>query len=220
VGLRAVAGLNSPEEPIQMSSPFRPTLHQHTVPAAVTKAAFVGLFAVSAFFLATPAIASAPVQASEVRINVGVAAAKPGDSIDIPVTLSGKPDVEVRDLTVRIGVPKRVLTYKDKELGLAVELADGVLDVTTADDKVDSSQTVVVFSAKGQSCIRPGILGYLQFVIAESAQKGEVVLKLLDSEATTCADAVLELAKGDDGRLTLFAVDEEIPVVGCFIFSH
>jgi hypothetical protein len=213
------SGLNLPEEPIQMSKVLLPNL-QNTGAAAATRGALIALFAAGAFFLAVPAPASTPAQASDVRINIGVAAAKPGDSIDVPVTLSGKQDVEVRGLTVRIGVPKRVLTYKDKELGLAVELADGVLDVTAADDQGDSSQTVVVFSAKGQSCIRPGILGYFQFVISGSAQKGEVVLKLLDSEATTCADTAMELAKGDDGRLTLFAVDEEIPVVGCFLFTH
>jgi hypothetical protein len=175
---------------------------------------------IALLFLAAPGVVSGLPQDSRVRINIGVAAAKPGDSIDIPLTLSANPDVQVRGLTVKIGVPKRVLTYKGNELGLAVELAEGVLDVTAADDQVDSSQTVVVFSAKGQNCIRPGILGYLQFVVAKDAQKGEVILKLLENEATTCADAILQLDKGDDGQLTLFALDEEIPVVGCFVFAH
>jgi hypothetical protein len=126
----------------------------------------------------------------------------------------------VGSVTVDIGVPKDILTYTGNERGLAVELADGVVEVTAEADKTDSSQTVVEFSAKASGCIRPGILGYVKFDVSTSAQKGDVVLKLLSTKATTCEGAATQLAQGDDGQLTIFALDEQIPVVGCFLFTH
>jgi len=174
-----------------------------------------GILAVAAF---TPAPAQA--QEGDVRINVGIAAAKPGDPIDIPLTLSGGENTQAGSILVHVGVPKKLLTYTDMERGLAVELADGELKVTTADDTVDSSQTVLEFSATGKSCIKPGILGYLKFNVSTDAQKGVIVLKLIDSKATACPNGNLQLAKGDDGQLTIFALDEQIPVVGCFFFTH
>ncbi|HWP84327.1 MAG TPA: cohesin domain-containing protein [Terriglobia bacterium] len=162
----------------------------------------------------------AAAQDSGLRVNVGIAAAKPGDPIDIPLTLSGGESGQIGSVVVHVGVPKKLLTYTEVERGLAVELADGEVTVATADDKSDSSQMVVDFSAKGKSCIKPGILGYLKFNVSTEAQKGDIALKLLGTEATACEGGPLQMAKGDDGQLTVFALDEEIPVIGCFFFSH
>lgn len=170
--------------------------------------------------LMTVAATPMAAQESDVRVNVGIAAAKPGDPIDIPLTLSGGEHGQVGSVVVHIGVPKRILSYTGMELGLAVELADGDVEVSAAEDKVDSSQTVVEFSAKGKSCIRPGILGYIKFDVSTSAVKGDVVLKLIDTKATTCEGAATQLAQGDDGQLAIFGLDEQIPVVGCFFFTH
>lgn len=159
-------------------------------------------------------------ETSGLRVNVGIAAAKPGEPIDIPLTLSGGEGGQVGSVMVHIGIPKKILSYTDLERGLAVELADGEVNVTSADDPADPSQTVLEFSAKGKSCIKPGILGYLKFDVSTDAKKGVVDLKLLDSKGTTCDGAALQLAKGDNGQLTIFALDEQIPVVGCFFFTH
>jgi len=174
----------------------------------------------SLFLFATVAATPVVAQDSGVRVNVGIAAAKPGDPIDIPLTLSGGENGQVGSVVVHIGVPMEILKYTGLERGLAVELADGEVEVTAANDKANASQTLLAFSAKGKSCIRPGILGYVKFDVSTSAQKGDVILKLIGTEATTCEGAATQLAQGDDGQLTIFALDEQIPVVGCFFFTH
>lgn len=171
---------------------------------------------VLASFAARPAAA----QEGDVRINVGIAAAKPGDPIDIPLTLSGGENVQVGSILLHVGIPKKLLTYTDVERGLSVELADGEMKVTTSDDKADSSQILLEVSAAGKNCIKPGILGYLKFNVSTDAPKGVIDLKLNDSSATACPSGDMKLAKGDNGQLTIFALDETIPVVGCFFFSH
>jgi len=167
------------------------------------------------------AFAAPPLAAQgDVRINVGIAAAKPGDPIDIPLTLSGGENAAVGSVIVHLSYPKKLLAYTDLERGLAVELADGEVKATVADDKDDSSQTALEFTASGKSPIKPGILGYLKFNVSTDATKGVIVLKLKDTKATTAQGGNMQLAKGDDGQLTIFAVDEQIPVVGCFFFTH
>jgi hypothetical protein len=155
-----------------------------------------------------------------VQINVGIAAAKPGDPIDIPLTLSGNENATVGSVLMHVEFPKKLLTYTDSERGLAVELADGEIKVAASDDKNDSTQTVLEISATAKSPIKPGIMGYLKFNVSTDAQKGVIVLKVMDTKATAADGGKMELAKGDDGQLTIFALDETIPVVGCFFFTH
>jgi hypothetical protein len=157
----------------------------------------------------------------EIRINVGIAAAKPGDAIDIPLTFSAGENATAGSIVAHVAYPKATLEYTEMERGLAVELADGEVKVTSADDPADAAQAVLEFAATGKSCIKPGILGYLKFKVSSQAQKSVVDLKLKDSKATGCQGAAdVQLAKGDDGQLTIFAIDEEIPVIGCFFFTH
>ena len=155
-----------------------------------------------------------------VKVNVGIAAAKPGDPIDIPLTLSGNENTTVGSILMHVDVPKKLLTFTDSERGLAVELADGEVKVTASDDKNDSSQTMLEFSATGKTPIKPGILGYLKFTVSTEAQKGVIVLKVKDTKVTTAQGGPMQIALGDDGQLTIFALDEQIPVVGCFFFTH
>jgi hypothetical protein len=63
-------------------------------------------------------------------------------------------------------------------------------------------------------------VAYIKFKVAKDAQKGELKLDLLDSSAKAADGKPVELAKGDSGSVTMFAIDEEIPVVGCFFFTH
>ena len=169
------------------------------------------------------ALATLPAVAQDdagVRINVGIAAAKPGDPIDIPLTLSGNENVTVGSVLMHVEFPKKLLTYTDSERGLAVELADGEVKVAASDDKNDATQTVLEVSTTAKSPIKPGIMGYLKFNVSTDAPKGVIVLKVLDTKATAAGGGNMELAKGDDGQLTIFALDETIPVVGCFFFTH
>jgi hypothetical protein len=160
-------------------------------------------------------------QEAEVRVNVGIAAAKPGDAIDVPLTFSAGENAQAGSITVHVAYPKATLDYTETERGLAVELADGEVKVTASADPADAAQSQLEFAATGKSCIKPGILGYLKFKVSNDAQKSVVDLKLKDSTATACqGGGELALAKGDDGQLTIFAIDEEIPVIGCFFFTH
>ena len=195
--------------------------HQPIAPlkAAPWRAAIVLL----GTFLLLVAVTAAPVMAQEkgtVRVNIGFAAGKPGDPIDVPVTLSGAEAVQVGRVLLHIGYPKYLLKYTGTEPGLAVELAEGDVEVSLADDPMNSSQTVLEFSATGTKCLKPGIIGYLKFTISNEAQKGSIVLKLEDSKAPECNGGDLAVASGEDGQITVFASDEEIPAVGCFFFTH
>ena len=154
------------------------------------------------------------------KVNVGIAAAKPGDPIDIPVTLSAPEQVQVQSLTGHISFPRATLSYTEVERGLAVDLADGEAKGVLQEDKNDSTLSILELSISGKEAIRPGILAYLKFRVSPDAQKGIVPLKLVDMKATMADGGPVQLAKGDDGEITLFATDEQIPVVGCFFFTH
>jgi hypothetical protein len=157
---------------------------------------------------------------SETKINIGIGAAKPGDPIDIPITLSGGEQGQVGSVNIHVSFPKALLTFTEAERGLAVELADGEVKATLGSDGDDSSQSSLELVTTGKSPIKPGIIAYMKFRVSTEAQKGEITLKLKDFKATAPKGDPMQLAQGDDGLLTIFALDEEIPVIGCFFFTH
>ncbi len=154
------------------------------------------------------------------RINMGFASAKPTDLIDIPVTFSGSEGVQANSLLLHVSFPKDTLTYESVERALAAELADAEVKTTVADDKSDKTLGVVEVNVVGKTAIKPGIVAYVKFRVAKDAKKGEIKLGMLDSSAKGADGSPVELAKGDDGNVTLFNMDEEIPVIGCFFFTH
>jgi hypothetical protein len=158
--------------------------------------------------------------ANDTRINVGIGAAKPGDPIDIPVTLSGGEQSQVGSVSIHVSFPKALLTFTEAERGLAVELADGDVKATLESDSDDPSQSSLELAATGKNPIKPGILAYMKFRVSTEAQKGEIILKLKDYKATTAQGDAMQLAQGDNGQLTIFGLDEDIPVIGCFFFTH
>ena len=159
-------------------------------------------------------------EGNSVQLNVGVAAARPGEPIDIPVTLSGSVGAQINDAVVHVSFPNAYLNYTGSQRGLAVELADGDVQITASPNKADSSQTVLEISVSSKTCVKAGILAYFSFQASANTPKGEIPLKLVDYKATSCSGSPMELAKGDDGLITMFASDEEIPVLGCFFFTH
>ncbi len=170
-----------------------------------------------------PTKASPSSQSAEdnsVQLNVGVAAARPGEPIDIPVTLSGPEGTQLTSALVHVSFPNKFLNYTGSQKGLAVELADGDVQIATSPDKADSSQTVVEISVSSKSCVKAGILAYFSFQAAANTPKGDIPLKLVDYKATSCQGSPMQLARGDDGLITMFASEEEIPVLGCFFFTH
>src|SRR5688500_4475479 len=82
------------------------------------------VLAVMAGSLLALGLTSAPLVAqNDVKINVGIAAAKPGDPIDIPLTFSAGENIQAGSIVAHVAYPKALLEYTDMERGLAVELA-------------------------------------------------------------------------------------------------
>lgn len=155
---------------------------------------------------------------SQPRVNVGVSTAKPGEVIDIPITLSAADTVKANTIVETISFPKKVLSLMKAELGLAGEQSQAEIKTDMKDDADENTHLVVTISSK--ELLKPGILAYLKFKVSPEAKKGTVVLNVVDSKLTANSGGSVEYAKGKDGEVTIFNVDEEIPVVGCFFFTH
>src|SRR5581483_155881 len=93
--------------------------------------------AVSVLILASPAARAAG--DDDIKVNIGIASAKPGDPIDVPVTLSAGENAQIGGLVSHITFPKAILTYTDVEKGLAADLADAETKGSVSDDKDDAS---------------------------------------------------------------------------------
>lgn len=173
---------------------------------------------------AAPAKGAPPAQSAlgpdQVRINVGVSTAKPEDIIDIPLTLSVPDVTKATSITETVSFPKDILSMSKAELGLAGEQSQAEIKADVKDDPSDPTASLVVVSISAKSPLKPGILAYLKFKVSAKAKKGTVVLKIADAKAESSGGPTLTAVKGKDGEVTIFNSDEEIPVVGCFFFSH
>ena len=156
----------------------------------------------------------------EVKLNVGLSTAKPGEPIDIPLTLSKGDEPQVNRVVGEIGFPKDTFSFVDVELGLSGELSDAKVQASEKEDPDDSKVSLLVVTISGEKPIRPGILAYIKFRVSTNAAKGTIVLELKNSKATTMEGEPVQMAEGRDGQVELFGLDEEIPVVGCFFFTH
>ena len=154
-----------------------------------------------------------------VTVNVGVSVAKPGDVVDLPLTLSAPELTRVGRLESEISFPKRMLSFMKAEQGLAAELSDAQVEAKVKDEN-DSDLSIIVITISASHPIRPGILAYLKFRVSEEAAKGFIVLGMKSQKAASDAKELLQTAKGKDGEITVFGKDEEIPLVGCFFFTH
>jgi hypothetical protein len=177
--------------------------------------ATVGLMLACALAL----VASLAAQDDGIAVNVGISAAKQGESIDIPVTLSAPDNSKIVAIHSEISYPKKMLSFTKADRGLAAEISDAEVSAKIKDNG-DANTSVIELSAAGAKPIKPGILAYLTFTVSDTAAKGEVPLKMLSTKASSAAGEPVELAKGKDGEITVFLKDEEIPAVGCFFFTH
>ena len=173
-----------------------------------------------AVVLCLAAAAAAQESSPGTTFNIGYTAAKPGEPIDIPITLSGSDQPAIGSIRGEISFPKNIVSFTRGELGLAGELSDGQLVVSVKEGAGDEETGVLEFTLDGNSAIRPGILAYLKFRVSTDAQKGEYPLKIQALTATSPTGEPAALAKGKEGQVVMFGADEEIPAVGCFIFSH
>jgi len=155
-----------------------------------------------------------------VRVNVGVSTAKPGDFIDIPLTLSAPDQAKVGSVRETITFPKKTLSLKGEELGLAGEQSGAEIQADVKDSSEDAEFSRIDVTLSSKELLKPGILAYLKFQVAPDAKKGAIALKVLDFKASAPGGGTLEATKGKDGEITIFAANEEIPIVGCFFFTH
>ena len=152
-------------------------------------------------------------------INVGISTAKPGDIIDIPLTLSGTEQPKLGSVTAEIGLPKNALSFMKADAGLAGEAAEADVQAKVQEGG-DENLSVVQVTISANRPIKPGILVYLKLQVSKEAKKGSLKLKLESVKAGASEGQPLELAKGKDGEVTVFNLDEQIPQIGCFFFSH
>jgi cohesin domain-containing protein len=167
--------------------------------------------------LSSPAAANQP---QGVRVNVGVSTAKPADTIDIPLTLSMPESMKPTLVSETISFPKKVLSLTKMEMGLAGEQSQAEIKSNVKDDSNDPEASLIDVTVSSKGPLKPGILAYMKFKVSERATKSTVVLKLLDSKVTGEGGQALTAAQGKDGEVTIFNANEEIPVIGCFFFSH
>ena len=175
-------------------------------------------------FLILMAVHPIPGAAQERRpgptLNAGFSTAKPGDPVDIPLTLSGAEQPQMGAITAELTVPKNALTFVRAETGLAGEMAEADVRGTVQEASDDATLTVLNVSLVPKKPLKPGILLYLKFRVSTEAKKGRVPLKVRSVQATRLDGTPLALAKGKDGTVEVFDRDEEIPQMGCFFFTH
>lgn len=162
----------------------------------------------------------APAGAQEPTLNIGSSTAKPGDPVDIPLTISGTEQPGMGSITLELTFPKDTLHFVRGSAGLSGEMAEASVEGTLRDAPDVSGLSFLTVSIAAKKPIKPGILAYIHFRVATEAQKGLVQLKARSVEAKTLSDESQTLAKGRDGQIEVFARDETIPLIGCFFFTH
>lgn len=178
------------------------------------------LLLLNSFFLLTwvwQAQASQENQQPEVTVNIGISTAKPGDQVQIPLTLSGPEQTPVGSLVEEITFPKDALEFVATETGLAADLSDAEIKAAA---KNDSNLTVLEITVSAKQALKAGILAYLNLNVPADAKKGSILIKARSSKAASVEGTPVPLGEGKDGEVTVFNTDEEIPVLGCFFFTH
>ncbi len=170
-----------------------------------------------------PAQTASAMQAEEtgqaVKLNVGLSTAKPGEPIDIPLTLTKDDEPQVNRVGGEVSYPKDALSFVDVELGLSGELSYANVQATEKADPDDDKVSLLEVTVSGEKPIWPGIPAYLKFRVSANAAEGTIALELKNAKATTMEGEPVEIAeKRRTGRL--FGLEEEIPVIGCFFFTH
>ena len=173
------------------------------------------VFAVSAWMAG-----AIPAAAQEPTLNVGISTAKPGDPVDIPLTISGKEQPQMGSITLELTFPKAALHYVRASAGLSGEMAEATVEGTARDAPDVSGLSFLTVSIKAKQPIKPGILAYIHFRVSTDAPKGMVPLRARTVQAATSNGEPQPLAKGRDGQVEVFDRDETIPLIGCFFFTH
>jgi len=159
-------------------------------------------------------------EAQEPILNIGISTAKPGDPVDIPLTISGAEQPRMGSIQLELTFPKDALHYVRGSAGLSGEMAEATVEGTPGDELDAAGMSSLTVTINAKRPIKPGILAYIHFRVSTDAQKGMVPLKAQSIQAKTLQGESQPLAKGRDGEVEVFARDETIPLIGCFFFTH
>ena len=172
--------------------------------------------------LSLPASGAAASQAGRqaTTLNVGISTAKPGDPVDIPLTLSGTEAPRLGSITVELTFPKAMVRFVRASAGLAGEMAEANVQGTVRDAPDVSGLSILTVTLTARQPVKLGILAYLQFRVATDAHKGMVQLRARSVQGASLDGEMQTLAKGRDGQVEVFERDETIPLIGCFFFTH
>ena len=162
----------------------------------------------------------APARAQGPTLNIGISTAKPGDPVDIPLTISGTEQPGMGSIALEIFFPKDALHFVRGSAGLSGEMAGATVEGSTHDAADAPGMSALTVSITAKDPIKPGILAYIHFRVSTDAQKGMVLLKAQTVEAKTLGGEPQTLTKGRDGQIEVFGRDETIPLIGCFFFTH
>ncbi len=158
--------------------------------------------------------------AQEPILNIGISTAKPGDPVDIPLTISGAEQPQMGAITLQLTFPKDTLHYVRASAGLSGEMAGAAVEGSVQDAPDVSGLSFLTVSVEADQPIKPGILAYMHFRVSAEAEKGMVSLQPRSVEATTLDGQPQPLSQGRDGQVEIFGLDETIPMIGCFFFTH
>ncbi len=164
--------------------------------------------------------AGVPADAQGPTLNVGISTAKPGDPVDLPLTISGAEQAQMGSITVELTFPKSALHYVRASAGLSGEMAEATVEGAVRDAPDVSGLSFLTVTIKAKRPIKPGILAYVHFRVATDTPKGMVPLRARTVQAATLSSETQQLAKGRDGQVEVFERDETIPLIGCFFFTH
>ena len=123
-------------------------------------------------------------------------------------------------ITVELTFPKATLRFVRASAGLAGEMAEANVQGTVRDAPDVSGLSLLTVTLTAKQPIKLGILAYLQFRVATDAPKGMVPLRDRSVQAASLDGQTQPLAKGRDGQVEIFERDEQIPLIGCFFFTH
>lgn len=164
--------------------------------------------------------AIAPAGAQEPTLNIGLSTAKPGDPVDIPLTISGNEQPQMGAIQLELTFPKDTLHYVRASAGLSGEMAGASVEGSVRDAPDVSGLSFLTISVEADQPIKPGILAYMHFRVSTEAEKGMVSLQARSVEAATLDGQPQPLVQGRDGEIEIFGLDETIPLIGCFFFTH
>lgn len=158
-------------------------------------------------------------QKSAAKVIIDAVDATPGDPIDIPLLLFGKGPLRIGTVVIEISFPKSALSFVRADPGLGSMMAEAEVRATQKEASGDPDVSLLEVTVAAKEALKPGTLAYLKFRVSTEAPLGTLRLELKETKATTVEGEPLQMAKGNDGEITLLE-EQILPHISCFFFTH